>query len=136
MSTFLTPPVWYGSSGVKDESLINIKSAVSQGEPDNTVFGKSAAAGGSENISGAVAVGYQAQVTGSRAIAIGSYDKGGSNRNVSAKGYGSIAIGTGANSVADGDIAIDYQQQVKIFGKHMFHSAPLSVRNARAHIFK
>lgn len=106
MSTFLTPPVWYGSSGEKDNSLVNTK-VYAVGGPDNTPFGYLAVAGNPNGDSfGTVAIGCQAQATASKAIAIGSYDKNGTNRDVTAAGTGSIAIGAGAKVEATGGMAI------------------------------
>ena len=106
MSTFLTPPVWYGSSGEKDNSLVNTK-VYAVGGPDNTPFGYLAVAGNPNGDSfGTVAIGCQAQATASKAIAIGSYDENGTNRDVTAAGTGSIAIGAGAKVEATGGMAI------------------------------
>lgn len=106
MSTFLTPPVWYGSSGEEDKSLVNTKTYAAGG-PDNTPFGYLAVAGNPNGDSfGAVAIGCQAQATASKAIAIGSYDENGTSRDVIAAGTGSIAIGAGAKVEATGGMAI------------------------------
>lgn len=106
MSKFLTPPVWYDSSGKEDRSLINTQT-YAVGGPNNAAFGYLAVAGNPNgNSFGAVAVGTQAQATNSCAIAIGSYDENGTNRNVSAAGVGSIAIGAGAMVEQTGGMAI------------------------------
>lgn len=106
MSTFLTPPVWYGGSGEEDKSLVNTKTYAAGG-PDNTPFGYLAVAGNPNGDSfGAVAIGCQAQATASKAIAIGSYDENGTSRDVIAAGTGSIAIGAGAKVEATGGMAI------------------------------
>lgn len=113
MSTFLTPPVWYNSAGVKSESLNNIEynnSAVS-----NTSYGKSAQSGiDGSNVNGAISIGDRAISSYDYSISIGSYANNSVKRGAMTGGIGAISIGAGSYAV--NNISIGYNSEAAAYG--------------------
>lgn len=104
MSKNLTPPTWYNSVGVLDESLT--ATVHPYGQCSNTAYGRYAVAGKADDtIEGAVAIGDFAQATNGGAVAIGGRVDGEESGAASSGGM-SVAIGTSAKATATYAIAI------------------------------